>query len=465
MRILLFTLVVWLLFRVCQTTRTVATPNILLIVADDMGYTDLGCYGNAYFETPHLDKLATEGVRFTNAYATCPVCSPSRASFLTGRYPARIGLTNFIKGLKTDPQSPVLPADYIDHLPLSEHTIAEMLKESGYQTALIGKWHLGENTQPEKSHPQRQGFDIVQDFDYGLLPRDNSYDWFKVGDTLNALKLPQLNAKITQHTLDFLRQRQHEKPFFLMMTHYAVHLPLQASPKLVEKYRRKPNPKPDEYNPIYAAMMEEMDASIGVVLAELDKQNLRENTLIIFVSDNGGLVVDEAGDKQPTTCYPLRNGKGTLYEGGVRVACLMSWRGKITPLSVSDAIISGVDLYPTLLEMVQGKKESILDGSSFGAVFTQKVNKTVSNRPIFWHYPHFSNQGGRPSAAVRQGDYKLIVSLENGATELYNLKNDIGEKNNLATIEPDKTAALKLLLSNWQKQVKANMPKPNLTKK
>ncbi|GAA4468860.1 sulfatase [Nibrella saemangeumensis] len=441
-------------------TGAPARPNILLIIADDLGVNDLGSYGNAYIETPHLDSLARSGLRFTNAYAACPVCSPSRASVLTGRYPARIGLTNFIIGKRTDPASPVLPADYLDHLPLSEVTLAEELKKDGYTTALVGKWHLGENTRPADSDPAKQGFDYVTDYDFGLLPRGQSYKWYRTGDRLTAYELPQLNERITAHALEYLRQ-PHKEPFFLMLTHYSPHLPLQATAGMKAKYERKPHPKPGKINPLYGAMVEELDGHVGRVLGELERQRLTSNTLVIFMSDNGGLAVDEAGDRQPTTNEPYRAGKGILYEGGVRIPLIVSGTG-LGNLGTSDHLLTTTDLFPTLLERVRGRATAFaapIDGKSFAPLLTKQA--VQARGPVFWHYPHFSNQGGRPSAAIRQGDYKLILSLENGQTELYDLRTDPGETTDLARKLPRQTAELKTKLLNWQRSVRANMPKPN----
>lgn len=432
-------------------------PNILLIVADDLGGMDLGCYGNRYFETPQLDRFARSALRFTQAYAAAPVCSPSRTSLLTGRDPARVGLTNFIIGKRTDPASPVLPAPFLDHLPLSEVTLAEELHRDGYATALVGKWHLGENTQPARSNPDLQGFEYVTDFDFGLRPRGESYDWYQAGDSTRAYRLPELNERITNHALEYL-SRPHEKPFFLMLTHYSPHLPLQATPEKAAKYRQKPNPKPGEMNPLYGAMVEELDDHVGRVLTELERTGLARNTVVVFLSDNGGVAVDEAGEKQPTTNAPFRAGKGLLYEGGLRIPLLVRWPGHTRP-GVTDALVTTTDLFPTLLELARQKPtvfDRPIDGRSFRAVLEEK--KVPDCGPVFWHYPHFSNQGGRPSAAVRRGSDKLIRSLEDGSVQLFNLKTDPGETTDLAARQPRKAAELKQLLTNWQRSVKANMP-------
>lgn len=431
-------------------------PNIVVIVADDLGWSDLGCYGNPFFESPHLDTLAQRGVRFDQAYAACHVCSPTRASLLTGRYPARIGLTNYLYGTKTVDDSPVLPAPFADRLPLEEVTIAEALKKDAYKTALIGKWHLGENTSFGESDPRFHGFDVTEGFDYGLLPRADSYQWFKIGDTTQAYELPHLTEEITRNSVDFIAQNK-DTTFFLMVTHFAVHLPLQGEPTLVEKYRRKENPRPNDFHPVYGAMIEQLDQSVGRIVKAIEDNELLNNTLIIFVSDNGGLAISEAGDK-PTVNDPLRAGKGTIYEGGIRVPLIAYWKGRFEGGFVNSSVLSTVDLYPTLLDLVRSSDQTShpIDGVSRLAAFS--TPEQLSRSAIYWHYPHFSNQGGRPRAAVRSGDFKLIRSLEDGTTELYNLQEDVAERNDISEQFPQKAQHLNDSLEAWFYQTGAAMP-------
>ncbi len=432
-------------------------PNIVLIVADDLGWADLGVYGNPFFESPHLDALAARGVRFDNAYAACHVCSPTRASILTGRYPARIGLTNYLFGTKTVADSPVLPAGFTDRLPLAETTLAEELKKDGYRTALVGKWHLGENTSLGESDPEFHGFDHTESWDYGLLPIGDSYEWFHTGDSTTPYRLPALTEEITLGAERFLRDNK-DTSFFLMVTHYAVHLPLQGDPGLVEKYRAKPNPRPDDYHPVYAAMIEQMDASVGRLLAALEANGLTENTLVLFVSDNGGLAIGEAGDK-PTVNDPLRSGKGTMYEGGIRVPLILYQPGKYEGGSVNSTVVNTIDLFPTLLGQVRPAyaADSSLDGVDLGSGLA--VTDTI-DRDLFWHYPHFSNQGGRPRSVIRRGPLKLIESLEDGTFELYDLSTDEGETTNLYYTRTGEAAAMAERLAAWRTQTGAKLPIP-----
>ena len=435
-----------------------ATPNIVLIVADDLGWSDLGCYGNPYFESPRLDQLAQRGVRFDNAYAACQVCSPTRASILTGRYPARVRLTNYLYGTKTVEASPVLPAPFVRRLPPEEVTIAEELKEDGYVTGIVGKWHLGSNPDPAASVPDpvQQGFDVAHSFDYGLMRVAGQFEWVRNRDSTQTYTLPNLTEEITQNTIDFISQYR-DTTFFLMMTHYAVHLPLQGDSVLVEKYLNKENPRPDDYYYVYGAMIDQMDQSVGRVVDALEANGLMDNTVIVFVSDNGGLAIAEAGPR-PTVNNPLRAGKGTIYEGGIRVPMIAYWKDHFAGGLVNSSVVSTVDLYPTLLELVRGTSRvaHTIDGQPRLATF--RTTQTIPRGATYWHYPHFSNQGGNPSAAVRLGDYKLIRSLENGSTELYNLREDLSEQNDLSDQLPQRVSQLNDSLEHWFYATQANMP-------
>ncbi len=386
-------------------------PNILIIVADDLGWADLGCYGNTYFRTPNLDALAANGVRFDHAYAACHVCSPTRASLLTGRTPARVGLTNYLYGTKEVADSPVRPAGFADRLPLEEVTIAETLRGEGYATGLIGKWHLGENTSLGESDPRFHGFSVTESWDYGLLPRGDSYEWFHTGDTTGAKQLPAITDEITAGAVDYIT-RHRDSTFFLMVTHYAVHLPLQADPAVVAEYEARDNPKPGEFNPIYGAMLEAMDVSVGEIINSLRQNGLLDNTLIVFVSDNGGLVVSEAGP-QPTSNAPLRNGKGTMYEGGLRVPMIAYYKGHCEGGVVNESVITTTDFFPSLLGLIDktNTAETNFDGTDLSAVLLDPTQR-APDRDLYWHYPHFSNQGGRPRSALRREPYKLIENLD-----------------------------------------------------
>jgi arylsulfatase A len=434
-------------------------PNIVLILADDLGWHDLGCYGNTYYETPNIDRLAAKGMRFTNAYAAAPVCSPSRVAILTGKHPARVRLTDFLVNNRKDTASPILSAAYIHRLPAEETTLAEALKQQGYVTGVAGKWHLGGSNKTENSDPRAQGFDFQRIISGGstvyFYPQ-----WLKTGhnEFTGAREGDYMTEKITEAGVEFIEANQ-DKPFFLYMPQFAVHIPLQARREKVEKYRSKPNPKPGLYDPTYAAMVESLDESVGAIVKKLEELKLLDNTIILFASDNGGLVIPEAGP-QPTTNVPLREGKGHLYEGGIRIPLIMHWPQLIEAGRVSEGVVTNTDYFPTLMQLVAGEKKSAtaVDGKSFLPLLK---NKKFTRGPVYWHYPHFSNQGGRPSSAVRMGDYKLIEFYETGKVELYNLKEDTGETTDLSATLPDKTAALRKLLIEWRIEVDATMPGQN----
>lgn len=372
---------------------------------------------------------------------------------------ARVGLTNYLYGTKTVEDSPVLPAPFVDRLPLEEVTLAEELKDEGYLTALVGKWHLGENTSLGESDPDLQGFDVTESWDYGLLPVGSSYQWYHTGDSITPYELPALTEEITRNTETFIAEHR-DTNFFLMVAHYAVHLPLQGRTDLIEKYDAKPNDRPDDYHPVYAAMIEQMDSSVGRIVHSLEENGLMDNTLILFVSDNGGLAIGEAGDK-PTVNDPLRSGKGTMYEGGIRVPMIAYWQGRIAAGEVSPAVMNTVDIFPTIMQLVGAKVPSDrpIDGRDRLAVLKGTADGGES-RDLFWHYPHFSNQGGRPRTAIRRGDYKLIESLEDGDLQLYDLAADLDETDDLTATRPGLADTLRAALHEWRDGVDANMPIP-----
>ena len=428
--------------------------NIVLIIADDLGYHDLGSYGNTYFETPHLDSLAQQGVQFTNMYSAGHVCSPTSASILTGQYPARVGVTNYILGKRTDKSSPVDPATYEDQLPKNTTTIAELLKDQGYATALMGKWHLGENTSFGVSDPKFHGFDTTLGFDYELLPVDETYKWFRINDGSEAYELPHLTNEITKNAVNYL-DTIGTTPFFMTVAHYAVHIPLQGEHELIRKYEGKVNPRPGEYNATYGAMVESLDNSVGAILNALKANGLDNNTLVIFVSDNGGLALGEAG-QQPTTNKPLRSGKGTMYEGGIKVPMIAYHPEYFESGKQDQRIVSTIDLFPTFLDFAGLTEEPAdTDGVSF---LTSQNDTKINGRPLFWHYPHFSNQGGRPKSTIRKGSYKLIQSLEDQSVELFDLSKDPYETNDISATNATVTSELLQELENWRNEVNANMP-------
>jgi arylsulfatase A len=428
-------------------------PNIVFIMTDDLGYTDLGCYGNPYNETPHIDKLSSGGIRFTNAYAASPVCSPSRAALMTAKHPARLRLTNFLVGLRTDSASNLEPAEFQHFLPEAEVTMAERLRQHGYVSAMVGKWHLGGG---KGSAPWDQGFD------YSRMIGKNGLDYYNY----SILSGPQqeefvdngqhyLTDKLTEYGLDFLdKNAGKEKPFFLFLSYSAPHVLLVPRGDKLGKYFWKYEKHGGKYNPNYGAMLESVDDGVGQIYAKLEQLNLLDNTLIIFTSDNGGVGLPELGPI-PTDLSPLRKWKGHSYEGGLRIPAIMYWKGRLEAGRQEDAYFTNTDYLPTFLHLLDGKTQKLHDGVSFHPLLQ---GKPLDRGPIYWHYPHFSNQMGRPSGAVRQGDWKLVLSYETDKAELFNLREDIGETADLAGNHPDRTNEMKERLKKWLKEVNANMP-------
>jgi len=437
--------------------------NFVFILIDDLGWKDVGCYGSTFYETPNIDKLAAEGMRFTDAYASCPVCSPTRASIMTGKYPGRIGLTQWIGG----PGNP----KYLHQLPLEEFTLAEALKQAGYTTFFAGKWHLGE----KPYWPQQQGFDInIGGHEAGGPQAGGYFSPYKFPNLKDGPEGEYLTERLTDESLKFLDEN-YQKPFLLYLSHYSVHTPLQIMPQLREKYEQKAKKLPPSQGPrflpegprnearqvqdhaVYAGMVEAMDKSVGRVLDKLEQLGVADNTVVIFMSDNGGLSTSEGS---PTSNVPLRAGKGWLYEGGIREPMIIKWPGVVKGGSECSEPVTSTDFYPTMLEMagLPLRPKQHIDGVSLVPLLGQKGR--LQRQAIYWHYPHRSNQGGQPSGAVRVGDYKLIEFYQDMRVELYNLKDDIAEKYDLADKMPKKTAELKKLLHDWRKIIDAKMPDP-----
>ncbi|MDX9974035.1 MAG: sulfatase [FCB group bacterium] len=444
-------------------TRGIASgrkPNIVLVLTDDFGYADLGCYGSPLNETPRIDALASEGVRFSDAYAACPVCSPTRASIMTGKYPARLHLTNFLKGVRSPEDSPVLTAPYKDQLDLEEITVAEYLREAGYVTGHVGKWHLG----AEPHFPEHQGFDETVGTKGAGGPGSYFWPgWKKNLDLEGRFEGEYLTDRLSEEASKFI-ERHADRPFFLNVCHYAPHIKQEAKPDLVEKYRKKLESHPAapgaQNNPVNAAMVESIDQGVGAILDTLERLKLTDNTVFIFTSDNGGLSVLEGKNPPSTFNTPLREGKGHLYEGGIRVPLIVRWPG-VTPRGAACAApVCSIDYLPTLCAAAGVTPKQSVDGIDVSALFA-KPERTLEREAIYWHYPHFANQGGRPGGAVRCGDWKLIESYETGKIELYNLKDDIGETRDLATSQPETAKRLHKMLSDWRKEVDATMPPPN----
>ena len=493
-------------------------PNIIFFLVDDLGWSDVAIYGSSFYETPNIDQLAKDGVRFTQAYAACHVCSPTRASILTGKYPARLQLTDWLQG-----RSLILPrtdydyenlksAKFYQQLPFEEITIAEELKSNGYKTAIFGKWHLGE----DPSGPLSHGFDlhIPKGWNKGW-PKAGYYAPFKL-DGIEDSEGDYLTNRLTDEALKFIDQNKKE-PFFLYLSLFSVHDPIQGRPDLVEKYQKKLNKlsssnnpdfilegNPDDPTPLskselenliklpshkdfkvlpqrtvkikqrqdnihFAAMVEAVDESLGRLISRLKELNLDENTILIFFSDNGGMSganfgrptreilptkLDEAFS---TSNLPLRGAKGWLYEGGIRVPLIVKWPGRVERGIVSDRQVISTDFYPTILEMLGLESKSLqhVDGKSFVRALE---NKQYNRGAIYWHFPHYSNHGMQsPGGAIRLGDYKLIEYFENNSFQLFNLKNDISEQNDLSTSEPEKAAELLSMLNEWRRETSAQM--------
>lgn len=410
-----------------------------------MGSADLGCYGEPYFETPNIDKLATQGAKFTQAYSACTVCSPTRASFLTGKYPATLKVTDWIAGHQR-PHAKLLPPDWTMHLPKDEITIAQRLKSAGYATASIGKWHLG----GAEFAPERFGFDLNVSGNHKGSP-DSYFSPYKNVHLPDGPEGEYLSDRLTDEAIKFIEKNK-SKPFFIYLPHYAVHTPIQAKKKVADKYRKKSQPPGKEINPEYAALVESVDDSVGGLMKALDELNLSSRTYLIFTSDNGGLA-------KQTSNKPLRDGKGSAYEGGVRVPLIVRGPG-IHPHTIHTPVITA-DFYPTILQLagLPHSPEHEVEGQSLVPVL--QASGALNRSDLYWHYPHYHPGGATPYSAIRSGDFKLIQFYETGAFELYDLKNDIGETKNLVNQMPPKVQELNQKLELWRKKTGAQSPLPN----
>ncbi len=432
------------LFTSCKTEKGKNLPNVVFILADDLGWPQTGAYGSKWYETPNIDRLAGQGISFTHAYAAAAVCSPTRASIMTGKYPARLQLTDFIKGNNREDYSLKQP-EWQKYLPLEELTIAEIFKEKGYHTACFGKWHLSQEKKPPESlpfNPDNQGF-------------DEYFVTYKPDNETDPEMDPHNTDTITSLGLDFLR-RKGKDPFFLYLSYNAIHDPLVEARAAVEKYRSHPGSQEEQNHPVIAAMIHRMDKGIGRILNELTDLKLEENTLVIFFSDNGGKHSYASQDS-------FRAGKGWLYEGGIRVPLVMRWPGKITAGKLSDEPIISNDFFPTFNEMLGNSRYPGVDGLSLLNHITS--GSDLPYRDLYWHYPHYHRGSGmKPASAILSGNYKLIewfegsIAGKGNAYELYNLENDPGERVNLADRMPEIRDSLKLKLEDWRDELKAGMP-------
>ena len=500
----------------CSDQSNPRALNIVFFLVDDLGWRDVGSFGSEFYDTPNIDRLAQKGIKFTNAYATSHVCSPTRASIMTGKYPARLNLTDWIGGRRSYTFERLTSPNFLQELPLEETTIAEALRAHGYATAHIGKWHLGE----DPHGPLEQGFDMrVPNWNKGW-PKAGYYAPFEL-DGIEDEPGQYLTDRLTDYAEEFISEKQNQ-PFFLYMSHYAVHDPIHGRPDLVEKYRKKlasieqsslPSfvleGNPDDPHPLtneqlaslidqpshqgyqalpertvkikqhqdnihFAAMVESMDESLGRIIDHIDHLGLTDNTLIVFAADNGGMsggnfgranriISKDALDSAfATSNLPLRGAKGWLYEGGIRVPMVVKWPEKFLDSNriVEEPIIS-TDFYPSLLEMagLPASNDQTLDGVSFVPALK---GEAFDRGPIFWHFPQYSNHGMQsPGGAVRLGDYKLLEYFEKNTVQLFNLREDIGEQNDLSLTEPKIREKLITLLHSWRKDVKAQMPQQN----
>lgn len=463
-------------------------PNVVLFLIDDLGWADLGVTGSTFYETPHIDALAREGVFFSAAYAANPVCSPTRASILTGKYPSRFGLTNHSGS--TGPKGPdhlLIPPEIPGNMPLEDTTLAEALKAAGYTTAHIGKWHLAKHTEMDRIHyPENNGFDINiaghkmgQPGSYYFPYKSKENPSTNVPDMEDGEEGDYLTDALTDRAIGFIESHR-GKPFYLNMWYHTVHTPIEPRKDKLDKYRKKAvtmgldksnqEAMPDHQsfshahqdNAAYACMVESMDENIGRILDSLKQLNLEKETIIIFISDNGGLSTG-SGPMSPTSNFPLRAGKAWVYEGGIRVPLIINFPGVITPgLTINEPVVS-TDLYPTILELagLPLKPEQHVDGVSLAGMLRGKT-KQLEREAIYWHYPHYHhiNTMG-PAGAVRMGDLKLVESFETGRVELYNLRADIGETKDLSSKMPELTAKLTKMLRDWREKTGAVLPARN----
>lgn len=440
-------------------------PNIVFILVDDLGWKDIGAYGSDFYETPHVDSLAKSGMLFTDGYAACPVCSPSRVAVLSGKYPARLDTTNYFGGKR---KGKLLPAPYRDHLPLEEVTLAEAMLSHGYKTFFAGKWHLGD----DDYFPKKQGFEINKGGLRGGGPPGGYFSPYRNKNLPDGPEGECLPDRLGDESVKFIEEYQDE-PFLLYLSFYSVHTPLQTKAEYLKKYEDKAKAVPEgeefsqvtfrrrnearqvQKHPVYAGMMQSMDENVGKVLNKLEELGLADDTIVCFTSDNGGLSTSEG---RPTSNLPLRGGKGWLYEGGIRVPYIIRWPGVTQPSSRCSTPVTGSDFFPTLLEATGHplRPEQHVDGVSLVPLLTGQ-KQDLNREAIFWHYPHYGNQGGLPGSCLRSGDYKFIEHFEDNSLELYNLREDISETVNLAATMPEKTLEFKKLLSDWRRDVDAKM--------
>src|SRR6056297_684186 len=446
-------------------------PNVLFILVDDLGLHDLGVEGSTFYETPNIDELAKSSMRFTQGYACCRVCSPSRASIQLGKFTARHGITQWIgaaSGMDWKRDDKLLPAQYKHSLPHDDLSLAEAMREGGYRTFFAGKWHLGD----EGSFPEDHGFDINVGGHHRGSPPGGYFAPFKNPKMQDGADGQSLTMRLAEETSDFVR-RQHDRPFFAMLSFYTVHGPVQTEQPRWKKYQQKAGtlpPREERFvidrtlpvrtvqdHPIYAGMMETLDDAVGTVLTSLRESGHAEDTIVVFTSDNGGV---SSGDAFSTCNLPLRGGKGRQWEGGIREPFYIKYSPVTGDGSTSDTPVTGADFYPTILDLcgLPARPGQHVDGVSLMPLMK---GGGLKNRPLYWHYPHYDNQGGEPSSLFRDGDYKLIHYYEDGRNELYDLSKDSAETTDLSAQQPERTAKMWNQLENWLLDVGALFPQPD----
>ena len=446
-------------------------PNFVFILIDDFGWMDLGCYGSKFYDTPNVDRLAGEGMKFTDAYAACAVCSPTRAALMSGKHPARLHITDWIPGNRS--QKKLAQMDFVQQLPLSEVTIAEAMKEAGYATGFVGKWHLG----GKDYYPDKQGFDVNIAGNHKGSPKGGYFSPHNMENLVDGPDGEYLPERLANEAMGFIEANK-DKPFYVQLSHYTVHSPVQAKKELLAKYQAKKaameKPSGEDYveeiegvwnkehqdNAAFGTMVEAMDENVGRVLGKVKELGLEDNTVVIFASDNGGQSI-LFSKRAWGSNRPLRGGKGWHYEGGIRVATIVKWPGVVKGGSVSNEPVMTMDFYPTMLEMagLGARPQQHVDGLSLVGVLKQKSR--LNREALYWHYPHYHGSGHRPSGAIRVGKWKLIEFFEDMRVELYDLKKDIGEGKDLAKTNPDKAKELTKMLHDWRDEVGADMPKLN----
>lgn len=470
-------LLTWLTIFLLATTscNDQPKPNFIFILVDDLGWTDLGCYNSSFYETPNIDRLAAAGTLFTNAYAASPVCSPTRASILTGKYPSRVGITDWIPGHDPKDRKLLGPKD-LHELPLSEITVAEAFKKQGYQTFFAGKWHLGD----EGFFPEDQGFDVNFGGHHKGSPPGGYYSPYKNPKLSDGPEGEYLTDRLTDESIRFLENNQ-TNPFFLFLSFYTVHTPIQANKKHIGKFEEKaslvriagPERSPEhdgmtrenQVNPAYASMVHALDENIGRLLDKVKAANLDKNTYIILTSDNGGLSTLNKRRTAPTSVRPLRAGKGWCYEGGIRVPLIIKVPTDVSvrkePPNTSDIPVISTDFYPTLLDMagVPAMPDQHRDGISLLPIL--QGGEAIARKALFWHFPHYHGSTWTPGSAIRVGQWKLIEFYDYEKTELYDLTGDLEEQNDLSKQYPQKTRELQALLNGYLEETGAQKPMIN----